>query len=110
MVESGFERRASILLVPQLRARDIHPKAKPAALGWSVLPVFQPAQILNSCIETEGEFDTSKLQLDFMMVLEECIQLVTGASYNGEKLQPVWLDDYTCCDSPWRTPQEFAVV
>ena len=44
------------------------------------------------------------------MVLEECIQLVTGASYNGEKLQPEWLDDYTCCDSPWRTPQEFAVV
>ena len=46
-------------------------------------------------IETEGEFDPTKLQLDFMMVVEERIHLVTGASYDGQKLQPEWLDDYT---------------
>ena len=37
----------------------------------------------------------TKLQLDFMMVVEERIHLVTGASYDGQKLQPEWLDDYT---------------
>jgi len=46
-------------------------------------------------IETEGEFDPSKLKLDFMMVVEDRIHLVTDASYDGQKLQPEWLDDYT---------------
>ena len=46
-------------------------------------------------IETEGEFDPTKLQLDFMMVVEDRIHLLTGASYDGQKLQPEWLDDYT---------------
>ena len=77
MVESGFERRASILLVPQLRARDIHPKAKPAGLHDGL-----------------GRVHPTR---DRRLV-------------QREKLQPEWLDDYTCCDSPWRTPQEFAVV
>lgn len=46
-------------------------------------------------IETEGEFDPAKLQLDIMTVVEDRILLVTGASYNGKKLQHEWLDDYT---------------
>ena len=32
-------------------------------------------------IETEGAFDVFKLQLDLMMVVEDRIQLVTGATY-----------------------------
>ena len=46
-------------------------------------------------IETEGDFDPSKLQLDFMMVVEDRIHLVTSASYDGQKLEPEWLDNYT---------------
>ena len=48
-----------------------------------------------AAIETEGDFDPAKLQLDIMTVVEERILLVTGASYHGKKLQPEWLDDYT---------------
>jgi len=46
-------------------------------------------------IETEIEFNPSKLQLDLMMVVEDRIHLLTGASYDGQKLNPEWLDDYT---------------
>ena len=46
-------------------------------------------------IESEVEFDPSNLQLEVMMVVEDRIHLVTGASYDGKKLNPEWLDDYT---------------
>ena len=35
-------------------------------------------------IESEVEFDPSKLQLEVMMVVEDRIHLVTGASYDGK--------------------------
>ena len=46
-------------------------------------------------IDTEIEFDPSKLQLDLMMVVEDRIHLLTGASYDGQELNPEWIDDYT---------------
>ena len=46
-------------------------------------------------IETEGAFDVFKLQLDLMMVVEDRIQLVTGATYEAQKLKLEWVDDYS---------------
>lgn len=67
-----------------------------------------------AAVETEGEFDAFKLQLDLMVVVEDRIELVTGASYDGQKLQLEWIDDYSsrglvceinCPPSKWHVAQ-----
>lgn len=62
---------------------------------WICVSEMIKGSFWTAMIETEGAFDVFKLQLDLMMVVEDRIQLVTGATYEAQKLKLEWVDDYS---------------